>query len=476
MTTINELKACANAASVPPELCVYSESSELNPEYLRSIATTKRFLEAYSSDSDFREGILAGHKNQFCQELNIDPQALRPLWDINSKEGDLTEDVRRYILFLREKELIKERLRNQECTPDNPAFKQWRQRQMNRFMWQVGRAQSAAVVHAPFAIELNQGCSVGCWFCGVDAPKLTKIFEYNASNAVLWRQILHHLHQRIGEGSKGGFCYWATDPFDNPDYEKFMSDFKNEFGRYPQTTTAQPLNNIERIKAFLKASSGKEKTINRFSVLSKNIMKKVFENYSPEDLLHVELIAQNSEGLSIKATAGRARIKMSSMEKEHQDDVGSSTIACVSGFLINMPAGSIKLISPCPASDQWPLGYRIYGEETFDQFDDFVKAIDRLMGKMKLDLKVDDPIQLKPSTSPYVEKDDLFITHNKLTCKLGGIKNPEAFIRLVELLRDSSMTVSEALIKLKNDLSMAETFNIIDVLFRSGIIDDAQFI
>ena len=41
------------------------------------------------------------------------------------------------------------------------------------------------------------------------------------------------------------------------------------------------------------------------------------------------------------------------------------TIACVSGFLFNMVERNVRLISPCNASERWPLGYRIYDEGTF---------------------------------------------------------------------------------------------------------------
>jgi len=31
-----------------------------------------------------------------------------------------------------------------------------------------------------------------------------------------------------------GFCYWGTDPMDNPDYEKFCLDFHEVLGIFPK--------------------------------------------------------------------------------------------------------------------------------------------------------------------------------------------------------------------------------------------------
>ena len=140
-------------------------------------------------------------------------------------------------------------------------------------------------------------------------------------------------------------------------------------------------------------TAGVEKTINRFSVLSINSMRKIHEYFTPEELVHVELVPQNKEAMAVKANAGRARGKFKQSALADQE-TSSGTIACVSGFLINMVRGSIKLITPVPASDQWPLGYQVFGEEFFTDSQSFDAACQKLFGKMKIRLFPDDQISI----------------------------------------------------------------------------------
>jgi hypothetical protein len=108
---------------------------------------------------------------------------------------------------------------------------------------------------------------VGCWFCGISAPKLGDIYLYNEENANLWRQVLELLKNKLGENTGSSFCYWATDPLDNPDYEKFCIDFSDVLGVFPFTSTAQALKYPERVKSLIDLSIKKGRTINRFSIL-----------------------------------------------------------------------------------------------------------------------------------------------------------------------------------------------------------------
>ena len=59
-------------------------------------------------------------------------------------------------------------------------------------------------------------------------------------------------------------------------------------------------------------------------------------------------------------------------------DAKVGSIACVSGFLINLLDRSVKLISPCTDLKRWPLGYAVYKEAAFpqsiSQLSDFVSS------------------------------------------------------------------------------------------------------
>ena len=59
--------------------------------------------------------------------------------------------------------------------------------------------------------------------------------------------------------------------------------------------------------------------------------------------------------------------------------IPQGSIACVSGFLVNMLDRTIKVISPCYASDRWPFGYRIFAEETFDNAVDYRATLERII-------------------------------------------------------------------------------------------------
>ena len=46
---------------------------------------------------------------------------------------------------------------------------------------------------------------------------------------------------------------------------------------------------------------------------------------------------------------------------QESDDYPMNTIGCVTGFLFNMVDRTVQLISPCTATDEWPLGFYVYG-------------------------------------------------------------------------------------------------------------------
>lgn len=434
------------------------------------VSRVKRFLEMWSIDDKFRDGLTAGIACQGATDLNLDVEELRPLWDPGCQADKANKVVNQYISFCNEKLLLRDQIRDLDGKPGHAVFRQWRQRQINRFFRQAGVQVASAVVHAPFSIELNQGCSVGCWFCGVDAPKLEDIFPYTVENKSLWQELLRSLHQSIGFGAKAGFCYWATDPLDNPDYEKFIQDFKNEFGRFPQTTTAQPLKHLERVRELIRMTSGAEKTINRFSVLSINSMRKIHEYFTPEELVHVELVPQNKEAMAVKANAGRARGKLKQFALADQETT-TGTIACVSGFLVNMVRGSIKLITPVPATDQWPLGYQIFGEEFFTDAQSFDVACQNLFGMMKTRLFVDDQISIDNNFECLLEGSQVVLRQNTYTFKVSGTSDFRLLSSLVDLLTTSPLSVLETIIRLEDIAKPPITMHLIDTLFRAGILN-----
>ena len=102
-----------------------------------------------------------------------------------------------------------------------------------------------------------------------------------------------------------------------------------------------------------------------------------------------------AEGVEVQRRAGaRFRAKKAS---QFVDDQRSSTIACVSGFLFNMVDKRVQLITPCNASDKWPLGYWVLDEGTFETADELRELMSAIIDRScRMRLERDDVMSLRP--------------------------------------------------------------------------------
>ena len=248
----------------------------------------KRFLELYCGDRGFRELLYEDtSKANNSNYVSVDAKEIRPLWDLNYVPSDnevFNKNVRDYQDFHEMKGNWREKVRK-ECEPSNERFKIWRQRQISRCKFELGDMLNDRLIHTPLMFELGDGCSVGCKFCGLNAKPLKTLYLYTEENKKEWREILETCKNVIGDASKWGVCYYATEPLDNPDYEKFCLDYAKVFGVFPQTTTAIALKNVERTRNLLKLSQENGGVIDRFSVLSLPALYKIFECFTPEESL-----------------------------------------------------------------------------------------------------------------------------------------------------------------------------------------------
>ena len=210
------------------------------------------------------------------------------------------------------------------------------------------------ITHPILAFELSAGCSIGCWFCGISADRFRGNFPYTRENATLWRDILDHAVDLFGPGAQSGFCYWGTDPSDNPDYPKFLEDYYAITGLLPQTTTAAPLKDMALTREVMRLGEKHRCVINRFSILNLKMFEAVHAAFSAEELLGVELVMQNRESLIAKARVGRAKERQQKLESAGKPasiagvESEQSTIACASGFLVNMVARTDPAHHPDP--------------------------------------------------------------------------------------------------------------------------------
>jgi radical SAM family RiPP maturation amino acid epimerase len=472
-----------------------------HPEYLRplldaraaagvpwavGVAKTKRLLERWMVDTEFRRALAADPAAAVARwALDVDPEELRFLWDeefhkrmLGRAEWTAPQPAQQYRAWMGEKVLFRERLRRELCVPHDPRHRAWRQRQVDRCLGHLGPSAHENIIHAPFAIELSEGCSVGCWFCGVSAERKKTDFLYTEDNRRLWREVLTVLRRTVGPAAANGFLYWATDPLDNPDYEKLALDFAHICGKFPQTTTAQPQKDPERVRALLRLSAEHGCDINRFSILSLAIFEKVMQAFTAEELLHCELVVQNREATTIQSNSGRARgaAQLARRAEAKELDPGwreaPGTIACVSGFLMNMVRKSVRLVTPCPSSDAWPNGYWVLEEGHFTDGEDLAVLLDGMMERhMRVTLRAGDRARLRPDLEVAPTADGVALRAFGSIVTLSDLPYIHP---VIDALAAGDQTAGEIVVGLEDRLGWPaeEIMSFLNGLFDQGLLDE----
>lgn len=458
-------------------------------EELRELAQIKRFMECVSGDPAFRTALSEQPNNltQVARErnINIDVEGLLPLFHRNyshlraDKDDDRWPLARKWDAYMNELLTMRSTIRNAGSTASsNPVFNAWRNRQIARVQSELGE-RSTSIVHPLVAYELSQGCTVGCWFCGVSAEKFSGYWPFTAENEQKWRSTLQVMNRHFGEAAQTGFCYWATDPSDNPDYVKFLEAFHAVTGIVPQTTTAAPLKNIEQTRKVLKLFDETRHVLNRFSILSVGQLRRVHSTFTADELLGVELVLQQKGAFSGKALAGRAlrRSPTSSTPSASGSDAAdsnssNSTIACVTGFLINMVEGRIRLVSPTKSSERWPDGYIVFGEARFENALQLSNAIEALVEIHMI------PRLAKNRRLSF--RDDLEFLEKPFGFALGNqsatieCKGPDWLLRVGKIVKQGNLTVSQAVIKLASQgTSPFWTMKCLEDLYQAGLLEEA---
>jgi len=354
------------------------------PEDVTPFASLKRFRERWNADADFRASLPSDPPRiASLFGITVDPEEVRPFWDprtretIQRGEAQYASVVKRFLDFTDQLG----RHRNDVVRSIQPAdsrFAQWRTRQIYRLNLEVGTSLSQNP-HILASFELSRGCSVGCWFCSVSPPKLGDVFRYTPENARLWRDVLESVRDIIGPAPTS-ICYYGTDPFDNPDYERFTQDFSEVHGQMPYTSTALPVRDLERTRRLI-AGSGPNQL--RFSVLSVGMLNKIHAAFTPEELLLVDVSPRNEgsvEGQQMNF-AGRAREDVKKYQRYHAGEPLINTPSCRSGFMFNLVDRLIRLSSPCAPDDRWPNGERVYEEAHFHDARDVPRILEDMIAR-----------------------------------------------------------------------------------------------
>jgi hypothetical protein len=237
----------------------------------------------------------------------------------------------------------------------------WRRRIMQRAQGELPPALVQEIVFGAAALELSRGCSVGCGFCAVGAEKLTAVASHDPATAALWRGMLAELDRAIGPAARTAFGYWATDPYDVPEFPAFMTDFADRFGIAPSVTTALGADDPALTRAMIALFKARGGGPLRVSVLTTKQLRRLYDLVPPGDRVYVATVLHTPGAQTYRVRAGRALTRARGAARLG----GEGTIACVAGFLVNLPDRRLSLISPCNADSRRPNGYRIHDELRF---------------------------------------------------------------------------------------------------------------
>ena len=241
--------------------------------------------------------------------------------------------------------------------------------------------------------------------------------------------------------------------------------------------------------------------LNRFSVLSEPLLRRIYDEYSPDELTHVGIVPQMRGGLIPKADAGafraaaarrpdvleleRRKLHVMSETSRLLDEAAGTpvsgamtalpgTIACVSGFLLNMVRRSVKLISPCRATGEWPLGYIVFDEGTFTDAENLGRRLDEMIDRhMPLTISADARARLNPAFSyePAAGGFNVATPTNTLTFHRPDMAG---YLRSIgDQLHGGQKTASQIAFSAFYEHGVPEvhTLKTLELLFEKGLLD-----
>ena len=453
-------------------------------EDLKTIAHIKRFLELASGDRKFRDSIKNNPRKADdiarSRGLSIELKKFSCKFNTETESDDKDPELPLALLW---SEWIKDILKfRSQLTKDgfskvaDARFNAWRRRQIERTNSEMGMARGDAITHPVFSFELSKGCSVGCWFCGLGAKPFKGHFQRNPRNVSLWKNVLQTAADLFGSAAQTSFCYWATEPFDNPNYLDFIQDYKDVVGVLPQTTSAVPTRDLVWTRRLMNMVNSGNALTSRFSIINSRVLGELHRLFSPEELLRYELLMQLKESSYGKARAGKTFKKENPPEKKDaglQVAPAPSSIACVSGYLVNMMDRSIKLVTPCHASDKWPLGFRVHDQGRFNdarEFGDFITG--SISKHMPADIPLDAPISFRKDLK-YERVENGFTLSNN--CSVHSMKGNPFVSQLGDLVASGDQSVNEIIGILieKGDDIFAVKANLND-LYEKGLLEDME--
>lgn len=299
---------------------------------------------------------------------------------------------------------------------------------------------------------------------------LKACFAIQRRTRSFFSQVLTNAKEIIGKSAGQGTMYYASEPLDNPDYEDFLRDYVTIFGQIPQITTATALRHTELLHRLLRDLNEDGRTIYRFSVLSKEDALKIFKEFTPEELVYTELLPQYEDApQSGFADVGR--------RAEITGEYGT-TISCVTGFVVNFAAGTIRLIAPAPASAEHPTGEIIFETARFADADECIGAMKNMIAKyMSNIISPDDRVRLRDGLTWSMDGDSVVVESGLGTrFTIAATEGGEIYKKMMEVFGEGYHTkreiVAELLEPYKGMLVRSDTFHYaINRMWELGILE-----
>ena len=415
----------------------------------REYALYKRCLEWYCIDPDFRALMdesprRAVEKLGYGQSLNGE-QAYRAIrWTVFREPWGQAPDDNPYLqAVLAREQLLRSHLMRCHSREGFASEHLYSYEQMTRNRCRMESRlvrRNDYVFYFPFCIELSKGCSVQCSFCGLSAEPHRGDFLYTEENRGLFRSVVQAAYRHFG--SILGCCplYFATEPFDNPDYERFMVDFRQITGLLPQTTTAIANRDPQRLRRWMEIigpQALQEHAALRISIRSVEQFHKIAALYSPEELASVELVANNPQSIHRYSASGRA------MDAPYGSRTAAHySICCISGIRVNLVERSVSFLEPEVPSQAYPLGYHLRQVRTFRDAGEFaliLEEFDRLYFQSRmpreLPLRFNANITLREEGGTYLFLGDgcgYRIGKNQFTQEIvAGIRENQCFSQII---------------------------------------------
>ena len=411
----------------------------------------KYFVENYMADPSFREQMQTRPQETLRERgIPLDAKLALEACDVltgHAREpqdaGEQNRYLQEYLAYQREL-LEKYKVRHADDAYADRGIRLWSRQVYKRSCMESRQVRrNKTHYYYPLMFELGDGCSVQCPFCGVDAPRFKGNFAYTPENARLWKEILEAGVRYLGRIAGAGICYMATEPFDNPDYEKFIYDFRAVTGEVPQTTTATAERHPERIRAFMKelGPDAMQMGAMRFSVQTLHQLEKIQEIYDIDELKDVELVTVNPESTSTYSLSGRAIRLCERMGEKGRGKFVRYGITCTAGLLVNMARKTMEFVEPELPSEEYPKGYSIRETLTFADADEFEAGMKRLFETWAREkLPEDRPLHFNAACSIKEKEDTVEFWGDGVGCSLA---KEEDFLQAVRLVREGAVTLEE---------------------------------